>query len=120
LVQVAGEAYTGGGVSVYRAVDPSTGQVVYVGITDNLVRRAAAHLAEKGIVIDELQPMGKFRELSRWDARCVEQALIEYYGLGKNGGTLMNKINSIASKDRLYAEALRHGRQLLQAAGYVF
>ncbi|KZN66404.1 hypothetical protein N478_20275 [Pseudoalteromonas luteoviolacea S4060-1] len=31
--------------------------------------------------------------LSRADAKAVEQVLIEHHGLGKNGGTLMNKIN---------------------------
>ena len=36
------------------------------------------------------------KNLSREDARAVEQALIEIHGLSKNGGTLMNRINSIA------------------------
>ena len=32
------------------------------------------------------------KNLSRSDARAVEQALIEIHGLQKNGGTLMNEL----------------------------
>ncbi|MFM1652569.1 RHS repeat-associated core domain-containing protein [Brevibacillus sp. B_LB10_24] len=59
--------------------------VQYVGITNNLARRAAEHLNSKGINIE-----GLMKNLNRADARAVEQALIEIHGLGKNGGTLMN------------------------------
>lgn len=45
--------------------------------------------------------------LSRSDARAVEQALIEIHGLMKNGGTLINKINSIAKSNPNYAEQLK-------------
>ena len=34
--------------------------------------------------------------LSKMDARIYEQQLINYYGMGKDGGLLLNKINSIA------------------------
>jgi RHS repeat-associated protein len=89
------------------------GAVQYVGITNNLARRSAEHLASKGIRITELMS-----DLSRSDARAVEQALIEIYGLGKEGGTLMNKINSIAKSNPTYAEQLQRGYELLQTAGY--
>jgi len=40
--------------------------------------------------------------LLRADARAVEQTLIDYHGLGKDGGTLINMINFISSvKNRL-------------------
>lgn len=57
--------------------------VQYVGITNDLARRAAAHLVSKGI---RIQPL--MQGLSRTDARAVEQALIEIHCLGMNGGTL--------------------------------
>lgn len=36
--------------------------------------------------------------LNKMDARIMEQNLINKYGLGKNGGQLYNKINSISPK----------------------
>lgn len=56
--------------------------------------------------------------LSRSDARAVEQTLIEIHGLGKNGGTLLNQINSIATSNPAYASQLQRGYQLLQSIGY--
>jgi RHS repeat-associated protein len=97
---------------VYRSVD-AAGKVQYVGITNDLARRAAEHLAEKGIKIGPL-----FEHLSRADARAVEQALIEIHGLGKKGGTLLNKINSIAKSNFAYAEQVKRGYELLKSIGY--
>jgi filamentous hemagglutinin len=48
----------------------------------------------------------------------VEQVLIEEYKLGKNGGTLINKINSIARSNPAYAASLDHGRILLRSVGF--
>jgi hypothetical protein len=56
--------------------------------------------------------------LSREDARAVEQVLIEFHGLGKNGGTLLNRINSIARTRPDYAALLLRGKELLQSIGY--
>lgn len=50
----------------------------YVGITNNVARRAAEHLATKGINIEPLM-----QGLSRSDARAVEQVLILINGLQK-------------------------------------
>jgi filamentous hemagglutinin len=44
--------------------------------------------------------------------------LIETHELGKNGGTLFNKINSIARDNPAYAESLKRGAELLKQAGY--
>jgi RHS repeat-associated protein len=90
--------------------------VNYVGITNNMTRRAAEHAATKGIKITSLKGL---ESLSRSDARAVEQALIETHKLLKDGGTLMNKINSIAKTNPRYAEALERGYVLLNDAGYV-
>lgn len=91
------------------------GSVQYVGITDNIEARAAAHLAQKGIDIQSIPgPQG----ISREDARAVEQVLIEYNGLGKNGGSLLNKINSIATTNPIYAGALSRGSDILKSIGY--
>jgi len=99
---------------VYQSVN-AAGIVNYVGITNSLERRAAEHLSSKGISIDAIPGLGN---LSRADAKAVEQVLIENHGLAKNSGALMNKINSIASSNPAYAEALQRGGELLKQAGY--
>lgn len=109
----ATSAVAGGGNAVYRSV--VDGKTIYIGITNNLERRAAEHLSSKGIRIAGIPGL---TNLSRADARAIEQVLIEFHGLSKNGGTLINKINSIAKTNPRYADALIRGRQLLQQAGY--
>jgi hypothetical protein len=110
-VKAAMGAETGANV-VYRSVS-AVGQTQYVGITNNLARQAAEHLAGKGIQIEKLM-----NGLSRPDARAVEQALIEIQGLGKNGGTLLNRINSIVPSNPGYAQQVQRGYELLQTIGY--
>jgi hypothetical protein len=100
--------------SVYRSID-AAGDADYVGQTTNMVRRAATHLRKKGIVIDEIPGLSG---LAPADGRAVEQILIEYHGLGKNRGTLLNKINSIAQTNPAYAGALKRGAALLRGAEY--
>lgn len=56
--------------------------------------------------------------LTRSEARAVEQALIVIHGLGRNGGTLRNKINSISKTNKQYAQELERGLALLQSIGY--
>ena len=86
---------------VYQGLD-AAGTVRYVGITE---REAAVRFAE------HLNSVGTGKELLRYEviegatglsrtgARVWEQTLINQYGLGKNGGLLLNKINSIAPKN---------------------
>jgi hypothetical protein len=56
--------------------------------------------------------------LNRSDARAVEQVLIKIHGLVKNGGTLLNKINSISQKNKNYGKQLQRGYNLLKSIGY--
>ncbi|HEY1742945.1 MAG TPA: RHS repeat-associated core domain-containing protein [Granulicella sp.] len=114
--EAAGAAIDTGSNVVYRSVN-AAGDVQYVGITNNLARRAGEH------VID-IEAIPGLSNLSRADARAVEQVLIENHGLstgfGSNGqpGTLLNKINSIASTNPTYAQSLQRGAQILQQVGY--
>jgi hypothetical protein len=96
---------------VYRAFDEA-GNVIYVGITKSFPRRYAEHLKTKGIEIIKLTG-----DLSGASARGVEQALINTYGLGKDGGTLLNKINSIALSNPMYSSAVADGLQILKNLG---
>lgn len=43
--------------------------------------------------------------------------MIEIHGLMKNGGTLLNRINSIARSNPAYAAAVKRGYELLQTIG---
>jgi hypothetical protein len=92
----------------------SKGVVDYVGITENPVARAAAHLRTKGIVT---KPIAGLTSLTRGEARAIEQILIEHFGLGKTGGSLLNKINSIASTNPIYASSKATGTSLLHNLG---
>ncbi|MHA6159948.1 two-partner secretion domain-containing protein [Pseudomonas sichuanensis] len=114
-------ATVGGKTCVYSCVIDGTTR--YVGITKDIVTRGKAHMAEKGIVIDKIDGL---ENLSREDARAVEQALIVWHGFIKynnrelQGGTLLNKINSISKvKDpTAYEKAVIRGIQLLRSVKY--
>jgi hypothetical protein len=86
--------------------------VQYVGITSQFAIRQATHLRKLGINIAPL-----LENLTKADARAVEQVLIEMYKLPKNGGTLLNKINSISKANPAYGEALKRGAELLKEVG---
>lgn len=107
-VRGAGKATDG--VSVYKSVDKA-GNVEYVGITNDIERRAAEHLRQGGREIESIPGLSN---PSRSDAKAVEQALIEAHGLSKDGGSLSNKINSIAKTNPDYAKALERGAELLK------
>jgi hypothetical protein len=76
--------------------------------------RSAQHL-RNGLQIERVPGLGG---LTKLQARGVEQALIEQHGLAKYGGTLINKINSIASTNSIYTGAVRWGRDRLVQVGY--
>jgi hypothetical protein len=111
-VAMATRGMQGNQHSVYVSVN-SEGKVQYVGITNDVARRAAEHLRQNGFQIEEL-----LGSLSREEARAVEQVLIEIHGLGKTGGTLTNRINSIAQSNPEYAKLVHQGRKLLESIGY--
>ncbi len=102
--------------TVYQAFG-NNGEVIYVGITKRFAARAAEHLRRPGggFVIDRIRGLEK---LSRADARKAEQALIVLNGLGKEGGSLVNKINSISKDNPAYAQLLKEGMNLLRKVGY--
>ena len=81
-------------------------------MTKSFPRRYAEHAREKGIRIVEL--MG---DLTRDAARGVEQALIDIHKLGKDGGTLTNKINSIATTNPKYKDLTEQGLKILKQLG---
>lgn|GEM_PF-2580270 len=105
-------ATIGGKTCVYSCVVDGTAR--YVGITDDVARRGREHLTQKGIEIEGILGLNN---LSRADARAVEQALIHTYGLGKDGGTLINKINSISptKNPTAYEQSLQRGFELLES-----
>jgi hypothetical protein len=88
-----------GAYSVYHGLD-AAGKVRYVGITSRAPAvRFAEHLSS-GTARSNLQyrVINGATGLTKMDARILEQNLINALGLQKNGGALLNKINSIAPK----------------------
>jgi len=53
--------------------------------------------------------------LSRFDARAVEQVLIEHDGLVN----LYNRINSIAANNPVYPESIQRGTEILREIGFL-
>ena len=108
-------ATIGGKTCVYDCV--VDGVTRYVGITDDVWRRGLEHQRLNNINIKEIRGLSG---LSRADARAAEQALIHYHGLGKNGGTLVNRINSISPtrNPTAYELSLKRGFDILREVGY--
>ncbi len=69
------------------------------------------------VEIGELRVDG-LEHLSELDARAVEQVLIETFGLQKNGGMLLNRINSIAQSNPVYGQSIARGIEILQTIGF--
>ena len=108
------ESISIGSNTVYRYADEN-GVTRYIGITNNFIRRAGEHLRTRGWEIKRIPGLS---QLSRYDARAVEQVLIEHFGLSRDGGTLLNKINSISSQNSIYQEAIQRGREILDLIGF--
>jgi hypothetical protein len=65
-----------------------------------------------------MQISGLLSGLTKADARGVEQVIIEARGLQKNGGDLLNQINSIAPTRANYEAMKARGRELLESIGF--
>ncbi|HET6915831.1 MAG TPA: polymorphic toxin-type HINT domain-containing protein, partial [Acidimicrobiales bacterium] len=87
------------------------GVTKYVGITGSFARRFAEHLRINGFEIEKIPGLNN---LTRQQARGVEQALIEHYKLEN----LFNKINSISRKNKKYKRLTDLGKQILNEVGY--
>jgi hypothetical protein len=84
----------------YHGYD-SSGVVRYVGITmRDAAERFGEHLAAKGTGKELLryEAVEGAEGMTKLEARIWEQQQILKYKLGKEGGQLLNKINSIAQK----------------------
>ncbi len=100
----------GGGHSVYQSFD-ANGVVQYVGRTNNFDRRKYEHFRDKGIMIDKIDGL---TDLSYEDARGVEQALIERYGLDN----LMNQRNGVSPNAKNYDDLVSRGNTILDIIGF--
>ncbi len=87
--------------SVYEGLDPNTGEVKYVGRTerDPSIRwNEHNNSGTERAGLDYRTAKGGLN-LNKIDSKVMEQNLINRYGLGRNGGQLYNKINSISPKN---------------------
>ncbi len=99
-------AVRGGGASsggVYQGID-SAGAVRYVGITERTPAIRFAEHANSGTARANLQyeTIPGTGALPNMQKRLYEQSLLNQYGLQKNGGQLLNKINSISPSSPMY------------------
>ena len=101
-----------GTTAVYQSAN-AEGDVQYVGMTNDLARRASEHAGK--FAIEEIPGLSN---LSRSDARAVEQVLIETHGVASDGGMLLNRINSIAATNPSYSAQIQRGIQILRQVGY--
>lgn len=101
------------GYAVYRSINTETKAVQYIGQTGRFGKRAVEQAGR--FVIERIPGLSS---LTKGEARSVEQVLIEFHKLGKNGGSLLNKINSIARKNPIYARSMREGAEILRKVGY--
>lgn len=99
---------------VYQSV--VDGVVEYVGITKNFGRRLSEH-SRIGRTVEQITGLGD--DLTKWGARSIEQALINYFGLPRNGGTLSNVINSTPPTDPNQQDPVQWGLEILQRANYI-
>ena len=95
------------GHSVY--ISKADGTVNYIGRTNNIARRTLEHAnAGRGVIPQEIA-----KKLTLRQARGLEQALINKYKMIKDGGTLINKINSIATYNPIYSKAVDWGNKYI-------
>jgi hypothetical protein len=93
---------------VYRQV--VGGQTRYVGISDVFGQRVQAH-ARMGRNVKEIPGL---TNLTRRQARAMEQVLIDTFSLNRAGGPLSNQINSISPKNRhLYQNEINWALSML-------
>ncbi|AWG26262.1 hypothetical protein [Flavobacterium kingsejongi] len=85
---------------MYQGID-AAGNVKYVGITSRIpALRFAEHLGSVGTGKENLiyRVIDGAKDLSKEQAKVLEQTLINQYGIQKNGGQLINNMNSISPK----------------------
>ena len=106
-----GTAAGAGIYSVYQSISEGKS---YYGITNDIARRASEHLRGPHSMSIE----GIVGGLTKADARGVEQVLIEARGLRKDGGDLLNQINSVAPTRENYDALKARGREILNSIGF--
>jgi len=95
---LTGESDVKGNYSVYQGVDPNTGEVKYVGITERDPQLRFNEHLNSGTDRADLRYRSIKSGLTKTGARIYEQNLINQYGMQKYGGSLFNLRNSIAPK----------------------
>jgi len=99
--------------TIYRGVSKA-GETIYIGRTNNFLRRSGEHLRNSGM---RIRPVEGLDSVPNSAARGLEQTLIDYFGLSKNGGSLRNQINSIAEQNPNRGQLMDTARQFLTDTG---
>lgn len=99
-----------GSHTVYQLIED--GSVRYIGQTNNFPIRAATWLKTRRW---NITPIKGLQSLSKFDARAIEQTLIELYKLEN----LYNKYYRIRPGNPIYFYAIMRGTEILNKIGYV-
>ena len=101
--------------SVYvNAPDGANNAINYGGITNNPTRRIGEHAGR----FDDIIVLKGSGQLTRNQARAIEEAIIKNQGLKKAGGRLDNAIHSISPKRAIYDDAVAWGEKWLKDNGH--
>jgi hypothetical protein len=82
-------------------------------ITNDPIRRAGEHAGR----FNDITVLQGSEQLTRNQARAVEEAIIKNQGLKKNGGLLDNAIHSISPNRKIYNDAVEWGEKWLKDNG---
>lgn len=108
------------GLTINSNIPQSTTRRLYFNDTRRINRKrkfSTQVITESGRITTTITGL---EDLTRYEARNVEQALIDGHGLHKQGGFLENLINSISRLRPDYEERLQKGYDKLEEVGYEF
>jgi hypothetical protein len=112
---VAAGASSIAGAAIHSVYTSATEGISYIGRTNDVARRGSEH--QNGPL--KMKIKETIGGLTKDETRGVEQVLIEARGLKKNGGDLVNQINSISPSNPNYEPVTTKGREKLENAGMI-
>lgn len=108
--QVNVQVYLG----IARPGSSRAGQNIYVGITNNILRRQTQHQNRTFTIVS----ISGEEQLTRGQARAIEQAIID--GSRKGGRNFDNILNSISPQQPYYDDAVQWGNEWLRRRSIVY
>ncbi len=109
----------GGPYSVYEGRD-GNGDLRYAGITkQDPQARFNQHGRATGSGREDLDYSPRYSNFSEYGAHKMEQSYIDKYGMQKNGGQLLNKVNSISPSYQIGGSGASNANMISQLQGII-